>query len=182
MAAAAGSSTGAGSLTGNGTVLFGASGNNGLYNGSNFTGVGGALTIGSGITIHGQSGQLYNNYANGSIVNQGTINADTAGGTISFGNSVGTMVNQGTLTFLNRAAQPTSGTTTVAGGATLGLGVATTGSPYYSSSDVDALFAGTMKLVTTATNSNVGIGAISFRPSKASIFSLNKKQILSTTG
>jgi autotransporter-associated beta strand protein len=68
----------------------------------------------------------------------------------------GTSVSQGFLTYLTRAAQPTSGTTTVAPGATLGLGVGATPT-YYGTADLDALFAGTMPDVNNGPNSNVGI-------------------------
>ena len=68
----------------------------------------------------------------------------------------GTTVNQGVLTFLNKVSQPVSGTTTVAAGATLGLGVGPT-STYFGAADLDALFAGTMPAVSNDPNSNVGI-------------------------
>ncbi len=95
----------AGSLTGTGTVLFGGSGSSDLYSYSNKAGAAGALTIGSGITIHGKNGSIITQYANGTIVNQGTINADTAGGTLT----VGTTTNQGTIEATN------SGTLTLTG-------------------------------------------------------------------
>jgi len=62
----------AGSLTGTGTVLFGPGDN--LVNNSDQTGVAGTLTIGPGITIHGNGSIIVNTV--GSIVNQGTIDAD----------------------------------------------------------------------------------------------------------
>ena len=70
--------------------------------------------------------------------------------------SGGTAVNVGTLTFLNTGAKPASGTVTVAADATLGLGVATSGS-FFTSADVDSLFAGTLSGVTNDAASNVGI-------------------------
>ncbi|MDB5330224.1 MAG: tandem-95 repeat protein, partial [Phycisphaerales bacterium] len=85
----------AGSLTGNATLLFGGSGNNAIYNYSNVAGVDGTLTLGSTVTIHGSSGGIYNIYSSASILNQGTINADTAGGTITVGNSSGSFANSG---------------------------------------------------------------------------------------
>jgi fibronectin-binding autotransporter adhesin len=68
----------------------------------------------------------------------------------------GNTVSAGTLDFLNTTAKPTSGTTTVAAGATLGLGVATSGA-FFTSANVDSLFAGTLALVTNNATSNVGI-------------------------
>jgi len=68
----------------------------------------------------------------------------------------GTTVSSGVLTFLKKASQPVSGTTTVAAGATLGFGVGTTPT-YFGSTDLDAVFKGTMPNVTMAANSNVGI-------------------------
>ena len=68
----------------------------------------------------------------------------------------GTTVNQGVLTYLTRTAQPKSGTTTVAAGATLGLGVGTS-SNLYGAADLDSLFAGTILSVNNDPNSNVGI-------------------------
>ena len=55
----------AGSLTGTGTILFGGSTNNNVYNYSSGAGATGTLTIGSGITIHGKNGSLNNVYAGG---------------------------------------------------------------------------------------------------------------------
>ena len=69
--------------------------------------------------------------------------------------SGGTTVNAGVLTFASTAAQPSAGTTTVAAGATLGLGVG--GAGYFGSAAVDALFAGTLPLVNNNATSNVGI-------------------------
>jgi len=68
----------------------------------------------------------------------------------------GTTVIAGTLDWLNTHAQPASGTTTVAAGATLALGVATSGN-FFTSANVDALFAGTLTGVTNSAYSNVGI-------------------------
>lgn len=73
-------------------------------------------------------------------------------GTNTYGG--GTDVNAGGVTFLNTNAKPTAGTTTVAANATLGLGV---GTGLFTSSDVDALFSGTLAGVTNSATSNVGI-------------------------
>ena len=77
-------------LSGNGTVVFGDSGNNWLSSyGSNPT-----LTIGAGILVHGQDGNVgYGGY--GTIINQGTILADVSGGTIYV--QPGSFQNQGTI-------------------------------------------------------------------------------------
>ncbi|HET6878560.1 MAG TPA: Ig-like domain-containing protein [Pirellulales bacterium] len=80
------------SLAGTGTIVFGA--NNGVL-GMNFPGT---LTIGSGMTIHGQRGIL-NFYSPGSFINQGTIIADVPD---QSGISVNTgFVNQGTMRVVN---------------------------------------------------------------------------------
>ena len=68
----------------------------------------------------------------------------------------GTNVITGTLTFLNTGAKPVTGITTVAPNATLGLGVATSAG-FFTSANVDSLFAGTMTNVNNDPASNVGI-------------------------
>ena len=67
----------------------------------------------------------------------------------------GTTVNSGVLTYLNTTAKPITGTTTVAAGATLGLGVS--GASAFTSANVDSAFAGTLSNVTSSATSNVGI-------------------------
>ena len=70
----------------------------------------------------------------------------------------GTSINQGVLTFANRAALPSSGTTFVAAGATLGLGVSSTNTTaFFSAADLDALFAGRNLLIACASISDIGI-------------------------
>ena len=86
----------AGGLTGNATVLFGGSSINTLFNSSNLAGAAGTLTIGPTVTIHGKEGALDTIDSNGTIVNQGTINADTASGTISV-SGAGAFTNTGTI-------------------------------------------------------------------------------------
>jgi autotransporter-associated beta strand protein len=88
------------------------------------------------------------------VVNQIGTGIVTLSGANSY--SGGTNVNSGTLTYLNTGARPATGTTTVAAGATLGLGVATSGS-FFTSADIDNLFAGTMTNVTNDAASRVGI-------------------------
>ena len=94
-------------LGGTGTVVFNNASYQGLIaNASNMT-----LTIGAGITIHGgnnqgnnlSSGSVigYSNWAGGgsntSIVNLGTISADTSGMSIIVNPNGGTLTNQGTF-------------------------------------------------------------------------------------
>ena len=67
----------------------------------------------------------------------------------------GTAVTTGALSFRNIAAQPATSTTTVAAGATLGLGVG--GAGFFSSADVDALWTNTLPNVTLSALSNVGL-------------------------
>ena len=88
------------SISGSGTVVFGARGNNALINND---GSGGVLTIGSTIFVHGYSGSIANSSAAGAIVNRGAISAEVSYGAITFGSnqndasSLGTLINRGTL-------------------------------------------------------------------------------------
>jgi hypothetical protein len=66
-------------LSGTGTVLFGKSGNNYIYETPYPSGT---LTIGSGITIRGSSGYMSGYYSGDTIINQGTIRADDSGGLV----------------------------------------------------------------------------------------------------
>ncbi|MGA2259487.1 MAG: autotransporter-associated beta strand repeat-containing protein, partial [Thermoguttaceae bacterium] len=90
-----------------------------------------------------------------------SLTMNGAGGTLLLSGSNtytgGTTVSAGVLTYLTRAAQPASGMTNVAAGATLGLGVSNTNTAYFGATDLDNLFAGTMPNVTSDPNSNVGI-------------------------
>ncbi len=84
--------------SGTGTILFGGNPNNALYAHGDGGGNPATLTIASGITIHGNKGTIGGYYGSDSIVNDGTINADVAGGTISInGGNPGTFINNGTL-------------------------------------------------------------------------------------
>ncbi|HWE97915.1 MAG TPA: dockerin type I domain-containing protein [Tepidisphaeraceae bacterium] len=87
----------AGMLWGNGTVLFGPNSLNALANGSNLSGTAGTMYIGPDITVRGSGGGIYNTYSTATIINQGTINADTSGGTITVGTSTGTFSNTGVI-------------------------------------------------------------------------------------
>jgi len=96
--------SGSQTLAGSGTVVFTGTG---LYNALGMSS--GTLTIGSGITIRGQSGYLgYSpdiggSPGNVSVVNQGTIQVDVSGGTITIdgnddqNNGMLTVANGGTL-------------------------------------------------------------------------------------
>lgn len=70
--------------------------------------------------------------------------------------SGGTTVAAGTLDFQNTGAKPSSGTVTVSAGATLALGVATSGS-YFTSANVDSLFANALSDVSMDPTAGVGI-------------------------
>ncbi|HND51723.1 MAG TPA: hypothetical protein PLV92_04980, partial [Pirellulaceae bacterium] len=108
----------AGSLTGSGTVVFGGSVYNFLSNQSNIGGAGGALTLGPSITVRGKNGTISNAYPNGSLVNQGLIRVDSAGGGLSIGGN-------GTTPFTNSGRiEVASGVLTLNGTTTLvGLGI-----------------------------------------------------------
>jgi len=105
--------------------------------------------------------------AGGYIFSGGTNNANLGGSgvltvnggpTIIFGANTysgGAMINAGSVSFMTTNAWPSSGTVTVASGATLGLGVTGVGS--FGQSDVDALFAGTMPNVSMNAAALVGI-------------------------
>lgn len=83
-------------LGGNGSVYFAKEFVPGLVqNGAAGTG-GATLTIGPGITVHGVQGQLRNADPSDSLLNHGTINADSAGGDINMPYS-GNWSNGGTL-------------------------------------------------------------------------------------
>jgi hypothetical protein len=103
-------------LGGGGIIVFG----NGSCNDFTLTQAGTTLTIASGITVRGQSGALgYNSCLGGqqsfAVVNQGTISADVAGGTITV--NAQPFVNQG-------FAQSPAGTLNLSGTiASGGLGV-----------------------------------------------------------
>ncbi len=126
-----------GTLGGTGTVLMGGDSANALYSDSGTT-----LTIGTGITVHGVSGSLGNYYyyyyytsTTGTIINQGTIQADNSGGSGGTGSGYGitidsgTFTNQGTVSASNGAVLSIDGTwsnaatgTISANNATLDLG------------------------------------------------------------
>lgn len=162
------SGSGAVNVIGAGTVILGG---NSTYTGATTISAG-TLQVGNAGTtgsISGTSGITNNatlsfnrtnlltvstNITGSGIVNQiGTGITSLSGANSYLG---GTNVNAGTLSYLNTGARPATGITTVAAGATLGLGVATSGS-FFTSADVDSLFAGTLTNVTNSATSFVGI-------------------------
>src|SRR5205814_3522212 len=67
--------TAAGSLTGNGTIVFGGNFNS-ILNGSGLSGPAATLTIGPSITVRGKSGGFINDADGDTIITQGTIRAE----------------------------------------------------------------------------------------------------------
>ena len=121
-----------GSLTAQGTQAWSGTGSV-LFGGSDTTSLamsdGATLTLGAGLTLHGQSGEI-----SGTFINQGTISDDLAGRTTGSTADedltlIGTgWINQGTLQVDNGATLKTAGTWSNAGtmnaqlGGTLDLG------------------------------------------------------------
>ena len=68
----------------------------------------------------------------------------------------GTNVNEGGVSFLKTAAKPATGTVTAVSGTLVGLGVGAA-PDFFTSADVDALFAGTLAGVSNPAPSEVGI-------------------------
>ena len=122
--------------------------------------IGGATGTGAAITISNTATNAGNFNISGAIgqsVSSITQNSTTSTTTLSGNNAnfAGTItVTNGALSFLKTTAK--SGTTTVANGATLGLGVGGATNPF-PSGDVDSLFANTLGSVSMGATSNVGI-------------------------
>ncbi len=103
--------SGSQTLGGTGTVVFGSATYRNpyygyvYYNGLFVTTAGDTLTIGPGVTVQGAVGYIgyasYEGSAGGSIVNEGTIQADVSGGTITIDETGGQ--NTGSLNALNGA-------------------------------------------------------------------------------
>ena len=119
--------TGNQTLGGNGTVVFSGTG---LYDGVSLAS--GTLTIGSGITIHGQQGYVGYDFALGgtaaniSVINRGTIQTDVNGGTItidgnSWNNSGTLSAKAGDLTLTTSANSTNTGVLSVDPGSTLSV-------------------------------------------------------------
>jgi hypothetical protein len=90
-------------LGGNGTVVLG---NQGACNALRLASTDTTLTLGPGVTVRGHSGTLGYSSCHGgpqnvSVINQGTIQADVSGGTLTV--SVNSFSNSGTLNALNGA-------------------------------------------------------------------------------
>lgn len=144
----AGTYTGATTISA-GTLQIGAGGSTGTLSGTS------GITNNATLTFNRTGSLAITAATSGTgIVNQNGTGITTLSGVNSY--SGGTNVNSGTLTYLNTDARPATGVTTVAAGATLGLGVATSGS-FFTSSDIDSLFTGTMTNVTNDATSRVGI-------------------------
>jgi hypothetical protein len=106
-------------LGGSGTVVFGNSGNNWLYPADTNS----AMTIGTGITVHGSTGSV--GVGNGPIVNQGAISCDVSAGLITI-NAI-PFTNDGLVQGTNNGSisvsvLQNSGNVIVNGGGTLSLG------------------------------------------------------------
>ncbi len=85
---------------------------------------------------------------NGSVIKAGAGLLALSGANTYAG---GTTVSAGTLEFVNTAAQPASGTTTVAAGGALALGVG--GAGFYSATNVSQYFTNTLARVNTSSRS-----------------------------
>ena len=154
---------GVATLSGNGTVVFGNGGCNGLA----FFDGGTNLTIGSGITVHGQNGGIgyvgcVGGSQNGAVVNQGTISADVTNGTITINASPFT--NQGVVKspegFLNLGYIENTGQTLAADASTGGLNLSggwIHGGSLVMSNNV-RLVAGNLTLDGVTVNGNLDIG------------------------
>ena len=88
---------GAITLAGNATVVFGGN----TANAIDFYDNGGTITFGSNVTLRGQNGRVTNTYYAGTILFEGTVAADVAGGTINIALSSITYQNSGILAASN---------------------------------------------------------------------------------
>ncbi len=129
------------------------------------------------VTVSANTLTLGGNIANGVATNltkAGSAGVLALSGTNSY--SGGTTVSAGALSFLNRASQPSTGTTTVAADATLGLGVSGPGA--FGPADLDALFANTFAGVSMNATARVGIdttgGAFTYSTPKSGTRGLAK--------
>jgi hypothetical protein len=100
---------------GTGNIVFGGSTNNNLQ--LNAAGI--TVTLGSGLTIHGKSGQFYSPYSNSTWLDQTTA-ADVSGGTITISgpwtnSNGGFSAASGATVNLNGTVTNTSSTLTLAG-------------------------------------------------------------------
>ena len=115
---------------GNGTITFGFYSANDLFTGSSST-----VTLGNGVTIDGKNGQIYGNAA---VINNGTIEANTSGDTITISSALPSFTNNGTVEAVNSGTVVVSPTTltnfssgTLTGGTWEVLAGTATGSTLY---------------------------------------------------
>jgi hypothetical protein len=129
-------SAAAASVAGAGDILFGSSVGNefGQLPG------GQALTLGAGVTLHGQSGSV--GLGSAAFDNQGAIQSDVAGGTITF-NQTGTFTNDGTVKALNGGTIISANPFTNAGTVVVGAGSTLT-APYTQTGGLTSLEGGTL--------------------------------------
>jgi fibronectin-binding autotransporter adhesin len=131
-------------------VGTGAAGQDGVIQGPTI-----AVNAGTSLAYNLAGAQTYSGVISGSgAVTKTGIGSITLAGANTY--SGGTVVNQGVLSFANTAAQPVAGTTIVAAGATLALGVGTANG-YFTSANLDSLFANALPNVSLDPASNVGI-------------------------
>ena len=153
-------------LSGTGTVLLGGSFQNSLQaKGSNNGLTPATLTIGSGIMIHGGGAMIGGYFASDTVVNDGTINSDAGGATITVGsNNTTPFTNNGTL-------EATTGTLD------LGIRPGFNGNSPWVNNGTLALLGGTLNLDGSFTTG--GIGTFS-RPSDQG--TVNLAGFLNNTG
>jgi fibronectin-binding autotransporter adhesin len=132
-----------------GTLQIGAGGATGSINSTSGVSNGGTLTFNRTGTL-AMSAPI----SGSGVVNQSGTGITTLSGVNTY--TGGTNVLSGTLIYLNTSAKPSTGTTTVAPSATLGLGVGSSGS-FFTATDLDSLFNGTMTDVSNDVTSRVGI-------------------------
>ena len=106
--------SGSQTLGGTGDVVFGDGGSQ-ISVSDNAT-----LTIGPGITIHGQAGTIGSSFNSETVVNQGKIGADVTGGILTVGAT--TLRNQGTVGSSNGGSLIVSGLADNAGTISVGVG------------------------------------------------------------
>ncbi len=142
--------------TGSGAAGYATINSAGQLNGIVLTNIG-SYTVAPTISVAGATGATFT---------QPTLTANSAGGlTVSGGGTLrlsgtdtyagGTTVSSGILDYLNTAAEPATGVTTVAAAGTLGLGVGGTG--FFNSANVDSLFANTLPNVSMDPAAGVAI-------------------------
>jgi RHS repeat-associated protein len=111
-------------LGGTGQVLFGGTQNGDFLYIQSVSNLQATLTVGAKITIHGGGPgnaviQGFTNNGKEFLINQGTINADLSGKTITVGTSLGGVTNQGALAATNGGNLTIVGPLTNVGSATL---------------------------------------------------------------